>query len=159
MQVIEYTIESELDRSKISSEILAVGGSLSIFGFLVYYLLPLALLSLDLRLFFLLFVGLLLGMLVGLVLLASNVQGFVEYIIGHIFLFWATPVLKKLALKNLIAHRKRNWKTSIMYSLSLAFIIFIAVAAQVHCFDLALKIFYFSFFFFFFFSSFSYIHK
>ena len=107
-----------------------MGGSLSIFGFLVYYLLPLALLSLDLRLFFLLFVCLLLGMLVGLVLLASNLQGMVEYVIGQVFLFWARPVLKKLALKNLIAHRKRNWKTSIMYSLSLAFIIFIAVASQ-----------------------------
>ena len=129
-KVIEYDIESEQDRSRISSDILAVGGSLSIFGFLVYYLLPLALLSLDLRLFFLLFVCLLLGMLVGLVLLASNLQGMVEYVIGQVFLFWARPVLKKLALKNLIAHRKRNWKTSIMYSLSLAFIIFIAVASQ-----------------------------
>jgi hypothetical protein len=113
-KVIEYKIESEKDRSRISPEILAVGGSLSLFGFLVYYLLPLALLSLDLRLFFLLFVALLLGMLVGLVLLASNLQGFVEYIVGNIFLFWATPVLRTLSLKNLIAHRKRNWKTSIM---------------------------------------------
>jgi ABC-type antimicrobial peptide transport system permease subunit len=124
-KVIEYQIESEQDRSRISPEILAVGGSLSVFGFLVYYLLPLALLSLDLRLFFLLFVALLLGMLVGLVLLASNLQGFVEYAVGHLFLFWTKKVLKQLALKNLIAHRKRNWKTSIMYSLSLAFIIFI----------------------------------
>ena len=129
-KVIEYKIESEQDRSRISPEILAVGGSLSVFGFLVYYLLPLALLSLDLRLFFLLFVALLLGMLVGLVLLASNLTGIVEYFVGSIFLCWARPVLRTLSLKNLIAHRKRNWKTSIMYSLSLAFIIFIAVASQ-----------------------------
>jgi hypothetical protein len=124
-KVIEYKIESEQDRSRISPEILAVGGSLSVLGFLVYYLLPLALLSLDLRLFFLLFVALLLGMLVGLVLLASNLQGLIEQGVGFVFLCWTKKVLRTLALKNLIAHRKRNWKTSIMYSLSLAFIIFI----------------------------------
>lgn len=36
----------------------------------------------------------------------------------------------QLARGNLIAHRERNRKTTIMYSVSLAFIVFIAVAAN-----------------------------
>ena len=130
-KIIEYTIESETDRAKISPSILAVGGSLSVFGFLIYYLLPLALLSLNLRVFFAVFVALLLSLIIGLVLLASNCQVMTEKLVAGLFLgVWAKSVLRRLALKNLIAHRRRNWKTSIMYSLSLAFIIFIAVASQ-----------------------------
>ena len=104
--VIEYQIETESDRAKISPVVLAVGGSLTVFGFCVYYLLPLAMLSFNLRLFFVLFVALLLGMLVGLVLLASNLEVITEKVVAFFFLsWWAKPVLQRLALKNLIAHR------------------------------------------------------
>ena len=130
-KILEYKIESETDRAKISPSILAVGLSLSVFGFLIYYLLPLALLSVNLRVFFAVFVALLLSLIIGLVLLASNLQIITEKMVAALFLgVWTKGVLRRLALKNLIAHRRRNWKTSIMYSLSLAFIIFIAVASQ-----------------------------
>lgn len=89
-------------------------------------------------------------MLAGLVLLALNLESTVERSIVALLLWWETSavlqvgasvnrllvrtgmtrMLVQLARGNLIAHRERNRKTTIMYSVSLAFIVFIAVAAN-----------------------------
>ncbi len=55
-----------------------MGGSLTLFGFLIYYLLPLALLSLNLQLFITIFFWILIGTFVGLVMLALNVEILLE---------------------------------------------------------------------------------
>ena len=105
-----------------------VGGGFVVFGFLIYYLLPLSLLSFNLALFFNLFFGLLLGLLFGLILLALNFQHILERLLLRLFFFWERPQIPFIVRKNLIAHRARNRKTSIMFALSLGFIIFITVA-------------------------------
>ena len=46
-------------------------------------------------------------------------------------LWWEHRALRLIATKNLVAHRVRNRKTTIMYTLSLAFIVFITVTFSV----------------------------
>ena len=64
-------------------------GSLAVAnGVIVYYLLPVALLELNIALILTVFFTLLLGMLKGLVLLAVNLQSWLEYVLLNILLFW-----------------------------------------------------------------------
>jgi hypothetical protein len=81
-------------------------------------------------------------MLLGLVILSLNLQHPLELILVGIFFFWERAAISSIVLKNLVAHRERNRykniklpimifvtsKTTIMYALSLGFIIFISVA-------------------------------
>lgn len=53
-----------------------------------------------------------------------------QKLIANIILFWERRVIVNLAVSNLIAHRIRNRKTMVMYSLALAFIVFITVASN-----------------------------
>ena len=62
--------------------------------------------------------ALLLGMLLGLVTLATNLENFVERIVVFFCFFWERRVLTKLIPQNLVAHRARNRKTSVMYAFS-----------------------------------------
>ncbi|KAJ4463016.1 putative DUF214 family protein [Paratrimastix pyriformis] len=48
------------------------------------------------------------------------------------FLFWEKRALRDLAVKNLVAHRLRNRKTTLMYAISIGFIIFISVTAKLN---------------------------
>ena len=74
---VQFNIERSEDAG-LNSAWLAVGSGFVVFGFLIYYLLPLSLLSFNLTLFFNLFFGLLLGLLFGLILLALNFQHMLE---------------------------------------------------------------------------------
>ena len=69
-------------------------------------------------------------MLVGLCLLAFNMQRFIEIIFTHVFVFFEKKSMKMLILKNLNAHRMRNKMTSIIYSVSLAALIFNVVSSK-----------------------------
>ena len=124
---VQFDIERSEDAG-LNSAWLSVGGGFVVFGFLIYYLLPLSLLSFNLALFFNMFFGLLLGLLFGLILLALNFQHMLERLLLRLFFFWERPQIPFIVRKNLIAHRARNRKTSIMFALSLGFIIFITVA-------------------------------
>lgn len=53
-----------------------------------------------------------------------------QRLLAKVLLFWERGVVVKLAVSNLIAHRIRNRKTMVMYSLALAFIVFLTVAAN-----------------------------
>jgi ABC-type antimicrobial peptide transport system permease subunit len=97
------------------------------FGVLVYYLLPLALLSFNIQLFLAIFFAILVAFLLGLVLLSLNVQYILEKIIVFIFFIWESSAIRMLIMKNLAAHRVRNRKTTIMYALGLGFILFLSV--------------------------------
>ena len=102
---------------------IAVGFCLSIYLFLPYSLLTLNF-SMILQVFFLI----LMGMLFGITLLVGQIQSVVEKMIIHLLLFWEKQSMKALVRKNLIAHRGRNWLTSVIYSLTLGTIIFLLVA-------------------------------
>eukprot|EP00743_Colponemidia_sp_Colp-15_P004098 GILK01004422.1.p1 GENE.GILK01004422.1~~GILK01004422.1.p1 ORF type:complete len:1015 (+),score=201.79 GILK01004422.1:200-3244(+) len=107
---------------------LTAGALMAVIGFLIYYLVPLALISLNVALFLNIFFAVLVGMLLGLVLLALNVEHLVEKLVARILFCWESSAIMNIVLKNLTAHRLRNRKTTIMYSLALAFIIFLTVA-------------------------------
>lgn len=127
---VVFSIERAQD-AKLSVSWLIVGISLTIFGFLIYYLLPLALISFNLNLFFQIFFSILIGMLFGLILLSLNLEVLVERILVWSFLWWEKRAIPSVVLKNLVAHRGRNRKTTIMFALSLSFILFITVAYKV----------------------------
>lgn len=126
---VKVTIE-RADDGSVSWSVVAVGVCCATFGFCVYYLLPLSLLSLDLSLFFNIFLWILIGMLAGLVGMALNLQTMFEQITVYMWFFWERPFMRQLTLKNLVGHRMRNRKTMIMYALSISFIVLIAVAAE-----------------------------
>lgn len=124
---VQISIERSED-DQLSSAWVVIGVGIAVFGFLIYYLLPLSLLSFNLTLFFNIFFGLLLGMLFGLILLSLNAEHLMERVVVGTTLWWESRPVRSIALKNLVAHRPRNRKTTIMYALALGFIIFITVA-------------------------------
>lgn len=85
-------------------------------------------LRLDFATMLRIFLFILVGLLCGLSLLAFNLQRFLEIAFTQLFLFWETTSMRMLVLKNLDAHRSRNKMTSIIYSISLGFIIFMIVS-------------------------------
>eukprot|EP01116_Phalansterium_solitarium_P009244 TRINITY_DN23310_c0_g1_i1.p1 TRINITY_DN23310_c0_g1~~TRINITY_DN23310_c0_g1_i1.p1 ORF type:complete len:1055 (+),score=403.59 TRINITY_DN23310_c0_g1_i1:200-3364(+) len=101
------------------------------FGFSIYYLLPYSLLSMNLSILLYIFVSLLVGMLMGLAVLSQNVQGYVEQVLVAVLFFWDRPSVRGIVLKNLVAHRPRNRKTSLLYAISLGFIVFISVSYSI----------------------------
>lgn len=107
------------------------GLALAVFGFLIYYLFPLALVQLNITLLFYIFFGILMGMLFGLVLLVTSFQRIVEMGVAYLFLFWENSAVFSLILKNLLAHRKRNQKTSLMFAMSVGFMIFLSVTFNI----------------------------
>lgn len=100
-------------------------------GSLIYILLPQALLSLNLQLLLDIFFMILLGLIFGLTLITVNFRGFLEYILVYVLLFWERSSMRVLLRKNLIAHKRTNQLTSIIYALTLGTIIFLIVAARI----------------------------
>eukprot|EP01017_Pseudomicrothorax_dubius_P050299 TRINITY_DN9493_c0_g1_i2.p1 TRINITY_DN9493_c0_g1~~TRINITY_DN9493_c0_g1_i2.p1 ORF type:complete len:366 (-),score=79.88 TRINITY_DN9493_c0_g1_i2:10-1107(-) len=126
VQAVHVEVVSEANAIPWNRIVFGVVGVL--FGISIYYLLPLSLLSFNFGLLLSIFLWIMIGMLVGFGLLALNVQHLLERLVVVVFLFFESKVMRALTLKNLIGHRLRNRKTSLMYSLSLGFIIFITVS-------------------------------
>jgi FtsH-binding integral membrane protein len=99
-------------------------------GIAIYYLLPLSIINLNLGLLLNIFFVILLGMISGFTLMASNFQRVLELFFTYTLLFFETKSMKHLIVKNLTAHRESNKLTSIIFSLTLACIIFVVVAAN-----------------------------
>ena len=127
---IKYTLERAAT-GRLSGAAVIVGAVLAVFGFVLYYLLPLALLSFNLNLFFNLFLAILVAMLAGLVLAALNLELTLLRLVAALTVgWWEHRAVVGILWSNLSAgHRTRNRKTVVMYALSVAFIVFIAVAA------------------------------
>jgi len=106
------------------------GGVGTLFGVMIYFVMPLAVLSFNLGLLLEIFFLILLGMLFGLTLISLNLQKLIELAIVNLLLFFERESMKLLIVKNLSAHRASNKMTSIIYSLTLGCIIFIIVAAN-----------------------------
>jgi hypothetical protein len=109
---------------------LLFGGVGTLFGVMIYFVMPLAVLSFNLGLLLEIFFLILLGMLFGLTLISLNLQKMLELAIVNLLLFFERKSMKLLIIKNLSAHRASNKMTSIIYSLTLGCIIFIIVAAN-----------------------------
>eukprot|EP01116_Phalansterium_solitarium_P010119 TRINITY_DN2458_c0_g2_i3.p1 TRINITY_DN2458_c0_g2~~TRINITY_DN2458_c0_g2_i3.p1 ORF type:complete len:1000 (-),score=386.52 TRINITY_DN2458_c0_g2_i3:162-3161(-) len=124
-------VEISINRSEagsVSVPLVLVGLLLSAFGFGVYLVFPMSLLTMNLALLLNMFFALLLAMLLGCVIVSLNVQHTLEQIVVALLLFWDKLAVTTLVSKNLVAHRRRNRKTAIMFALSLGFIIFISVS-------------------------------
>ena len=96
----------------------------------VYYFLPYALLTTNAALLLQIFFFILLGLIFGLTLIAVNLRGFFEKILIYVLLFWEKSSMRILIKKNLIAHKKTNKLTSVIYALTLGCIIFLIEAAN-----------------------------
>ena len=101
-----------------------LGWFLVIVGFTVYYVIPYSFIFDQLWLFFLILNGILLGMLFGLCLISYSFEGWIQR--GALFLILWGPdrKLKTLILRNLGSHRERNSKAYMMFTVSVACIIF-----------------------------------
>jgi uncharacterized membrane protein len=94
---------------------LAFGFLASIYGGSIYYFLPYSMLSNKLTMLLRLFFVVLLGLLLGLCILAMNVQTVLEIIMAKTLFFWETKIVKVLMLNNLSAHVSRNRFTTTIY--------------------------------------------
>lgn len=109
-----------------------VFGTLTFFyGASIYYFLPLSLISLNFGLIGFIFIFILLGIVVGFVLLSLNIENLLQKLITHILLFFTKSFTKMLIIKNLTAHRLKNRKTSLMYSLSVGLFIMTSVGLDI----------------------------
>jgi len=113
-------------------------GVMTGFGAMIYYLLPLALVAFDLSLMLYIFMGLLLGMIAGLALLSLNLERPLEHFVAAVVLCWTGNATRTTLHKNLVAHRVRNRKTTLMYALSVGFILFVIVtlSMQIESFEM-----------------------
>lgn len=114
-----------------SGPLIIIGLVLFGLAFIVYYLLPLSLLSSNIYGLLNIFFLVLIAMLIGLVVLASNLQPLLERLFFWIFFFWEQAAIRTMSLRNFDAHRRRNAKTALMFAVSLAFIIFLSVTFSV----------------------------
>ncbi|KAG5493177.1 hypothetical protein GH5_01917 [Leishmania sp. Ghana 2012 LV757] len=119
------------DSKRLNKPIFGLGVLVFIFGFLIYYLFPTALIAMNLALMFYIFFGVLIGLLAGFVLLVMNFERVAQTCVSYAMLFWESAAVFSFMQKSLSAHRLRNRKTSLMYALSLAFVIFITVVVQI----------------------------
>ena len=105
-----------------------------IYGASIYYFLPLSLISMNFGMIGGIFLWILFGILLGFILLSRNVENLLQKILTYTLLFFTRSYTKLLILKNLAAHRIKNKKTSLMFSLSVGIFIMTSVG-----FDLILQ--------------------
>ena len=101
-----------------------------VFGVTIYYGLPLAMLKLNFGLILTIFFLILLSLLLGLVIFSVNLQGAFEFALLHILLFWEKRSMKILVAQNIVAHKRKNQLTAIIYALTLGCIIFLLTSAR-----------------------------
>jgi hypothetical protein len=102
---------------------------LVVLGFITYYCVPLTFYYQKTQWFLFIFDALLIMIIIGLTFMSVLIFEFVEK--GLLALLMITCCkrdrrLKEVVSKNLDGHRKRNSKTSIMFTLALSFLIFAA---------------------------------
>ena len=102
-------------------------------GFSVYYLLPVALINGDIVLMFDIFFIILVMMLIGLTILSINFESIVQgMLLDMLFIIpFEKKSMKQLINRNLLAHKNRNKKTTLIFAVALSFIIFLTVAGDI----------------------------
>jgi ABC-type antimicrobial peptide transport system permease subunit len=98
-----------------------------LYGASIYYFLPLSLISVNFSMLGGIFLWILFGILLGFVILSINIENILQKSLTKMLLFFTNSYTKSLIIKNLTAHRIKNRKTSIMYSLSIGVFIMISV--------------------------------
>jgi len=108
-----------LDQLIIALTLLACGG-------LTYYYIPRAFLNNQVKLFSYLINLLLILLIVGLIMIAQTLVSTMEKLILNIIFFFRPydMKMKPIVQKNLRAHGNRNLKTSLMFTVTLSFLVF-----------------------------------
>jgi hypothetical protein len=119
-------VATRLENLGVSGSQLAVGAGLVFIGFLVYLLIPYAFVIRDFDLMFTALNALIIVVVMGLVTLSTVAQSFLEKLLVRCMLA-LTPDKRfiSLVLKNLAAHRSRNQKTVLMFTIALTFVVFV----------------------------------
>ena len=102
-----------------------------IYGASIYYFLPLALISTNYGLIGLILLWILFGILLGFILLSQNIEHLLQKGLTYLLLFFTRSYTKLLILKNLAAHRIKNRKSSLMFSLSVGIFIMASVGFDI----------------------------
>ncbi|KNC51045.1 uncharacterized protein AMSG_07026 [Thecamonas trahens ATCC 50062] len=93
-------------------------------GFVTYYMIPYAFTYNDFGLLLTILNGILLGIVLGLAMVAQVLQPYTEWAFLWSMVWGTETRLAPLIRKNLGGHRSRNRKTALMFTTSLAFLIF-----------------------------------
>lgn len=122
----EITISvQKLEQYGISAYSALTALFLILIGVTCYYLAPYAFLFLNFSLLLFIFNCLLIVMMLGMILLVNMVQLPLEKLLLHLSL-WISKRDKKLKvviIKNMEGHRRRNGKTALMFTMTLAFLL------------------------------------
>jgi hypothetical protein len=118
-----------MKRSKMNTVPYIIFGLITfLYGLGIFYIMPLSLLSLKLSLILGIFLFILIGLIVGLTLFAMNFERLLENTLTYVLLWWwESPSMIRMILNNLSTHQMRNKLTCAIFSMSLAFNIFIMV--------------------------------
>ena len=116
------------DKSVRMIPFLVFGSLCVIAGTTIYIILPQALLAENAGLILQIFFLILIGMILGLTLISANLRGFVEILVTYALFWWEKKSMRSLIKKNLVAHKRTNKLTSIIYALTIGVVIFLCVA-------------------------------
>jgi hypothetical protein len=98
-----------LQKNKKDVTSLLVFGSMALsYGFGIYYLLPLGMISFNFSLAMTIFLAILFGMIMAIAILALNLMAYINAFFAKVFLFFESRSTCLLVNKNLMAHRDRN---------------------------------------------------
>ncbi|CAD8134904.1 unnamed protein product [Paramecium octaurelia] len=116
----------KLEKMGISIDQFFSAALLVIMGFVSYYLIPMAFIFSNIQLALAVINIILIVMIIGFTLLANLFEEPLEKGLLKLILciFKKDKNLEKIIFKNLEAHYSRNWKTTLMYTIALAFLIF-----------------------------------
>ena len=121
-----------LSKNKKDVTGLLVFGSLALsFGFGIYYLLPLSLISFNFSMAMTLFLSILFGMIMALAILIINLMVYINSYVSKVLLFFERASTRLIVQKNLMAHQDRNRSTTMVLSLTLGFVIFLNIVARI----------------------------
>ena len=101
-----------------------LGWFLTLAGFVIYYMIPFSFIFNNLWLFFLLLNLILLTMLFGLCMISYSIQGVLERFMLRCMLWGNDRRLRTLIERNFYSHKDRNAKTFMMFTISVACIVF-----------------------------------
>jgi hypothetical protein len=119
-------VATRLENLGVSGSQLAIGLGLVFIGLIVYLVIPLAFVIRDFDLMFTCLNSLIIVVVMGLVTLSTAAQGLLEKTLVYCMIA-LTPDKRfiSLVLKNLAAHRNRNQKTVLMFTVAVTFVVFV----------------------------------
>ncbi|KAJ8902495.1 hypothetical protein NDN08_006898 [Rhodosorus marinus] len=124
------TVQITRQNSRLPPALLSVCIITVVLGFMMYYLFPLALVSLNITLLLVVFMFLLLAMLMGFSLLFTSLDRVFSWITFWVCFWWHREIVKRLTMTNFVSHRSQNRKVFLMYNLTIALVIYLDVIAR-----------------------------